>query len=100
MKLGLLVTSDRHLDHVMGLVGSASKKGWDVSVFCMDQGTRFLEQESFRDLCKLPGVVLSLCRHSAEEKGVDISNICKDIISGSQFNNAMMNHESDRVLVL
>lgn len=99
MKLGILVTSDKHLRHVMGMVKSASKQGHEVSVFCMDLGTKFFELVAFREMCKLSGVSLSLCRHSAEEKGVDVSELCKDIVCGSQFNNAMMNHESDHVLV-
>ncbi|MDH5324231.1 MAG: DsrE family protein [Gammaproteobacteria bacterium] len=99
MKLGILVTSDKYFRHVAELVQSASRQGHEVTVFCMDVGTRFLEQVAFRDLCKLAGVSLSLCRHSAEEQGVDVSELSKDIVCGSQFNNAMMNHESDHVLV-
>ena len=99
MKLGILVTSDKHLRHVLEMIKAASRQGHEVSVFCMDMGTKFLEQIAFRELCKLGGVTLSLCRHSAEEHGVDVSDLSKDIVAGSQFNNAMMNHESDHVVV-
>ena len=100
MKLGVLVTSDEHTKHVIGLVSAASEKGIDVDVFCMDRGTLLLERDELKSLCKLDNVVISLCRHSAEGLGVNTDNISKDIISGSQFNNAMMNHDADKVVVL
>ena len=100
MNLGLLVTSDEHLDHVIGFVKAATNKAEKVSLFCMDRGTLLLENPRIKELCKLDGVEISLCRHSAEGLGVDTHNIQKDIVCGSQFNNAMMNHEADKVIVL
>lgn len=100
MKLGILITSDKHLDHVIGITTAATKTGSQVSIFCMDTGALLLRQDKFRDLCKMPGVDMAVCRHSAEILGVDLSPISKDIVCGSQFNNALMNHESDRVIVL
>ena len=100
MKLGVLVTSDKNIDHVIGLVTAASGKGVDVDMFFMDRGSLLLEDAKLKNLCKLNGVAMSLCRHSAEGLGVKLDAISKDIVSGSQFNNAMMNHEADKVLVL
>ncbi len=100
MNLGILVTSDEHLDHVIGLVKAAIHKAEKVTLFCMDRGTLLLENANVKDLCKLEGVEISLCRHSAEGLGVDTQNIQKDIVCGSQFNNAMMNHEADKVIIL
>jgi len=100
MKLGILVTSDKHLNQVIGLVRAAVKKGLQVAVFCMDKGTLLINQQSFKDLCMLEGLDISLCRHSAEKMKIDMQKISKDIVCGSQFNNAMMQHESDKVIVL
>lgn len=99
MKLGIVVTSDRHLDHIIGLARAASKKGHGVSIFAMDTGTRLLGNTDFTKLCAEDNVVMSLCQHSAEEQGVNTEGISKEIVLGSQFNNAMMNNESDRVVV-
>jgi predicted peroxiredoxin len=100
VNLGILVTSDEHLDHVIGLVKAATSKALNVTLFCMDRGTLLLEDPKIKQLCKLDGVEISLCRHSAEGLGVDTNNIQKDIVCGSQFNNAMMNHDADKVIVL
>lgn len=100
MNLGILITTDRHLDHVIGITRAASAKGHKVSVFAMDSGTRFLNTLAFTQLCAEKNVVLSLCQHSASEHGVDVTGVSKEIVIGSQFNNAMMNNESDRIIVL
>ena len=100
MKLGLLVTSDEHLDHIIGLVNAAVNKALKVTLFCMDRGTLLLDDSRIKQLCKLDGVEINLCRHSAEGLGVNTESIPKDMVCGSQFNNAMMNHEADKVIVL
>lgn len=100
MNLGILVTSNDHLEQIIGLARAASKKKLKVKMFCMDRGTLLLEDPRFKELCKLDDMEISLCRHSAESMGVDTQNIPKDIVCGSQFNNAMMNHEADKVIVL
>lgn len=99
MKLGILITSDKYLQHIIGIARAASNKGHEVSLFAMDDGTKLLGQQEFRQMCGLKNASMSLCRHSAEEKGVDVSGISKEIVAGSQFNNAMMQNESDKVLV-
>ena len=100
MKLGILVTSDKHLKQVIGLVHAAVEKGLQVAVFCMDKGTLLINHQAFKDLCMLEGINISLCRHSAEKMNIDLQKISKDIVCGSQFNNAIMQHEADKVIVL
>lgn len=100
MKLGILINSDKHLGHIVGITRAASAKGHEVFLFAMDEGTRLLYAEEFMALCTLDNVVMSLCAHSAEEHGVKTDGVSKEIVVGSQFNNAMMNHNSDRVIVL
>jgi metal-dependent hydrolase (beta-lactamase superfamily II) len=100
VKLGIIVTSDRHLDHIIGLTKAANAKGHGVSIFAMDTGTRLLGRTEFTQLCSEDNVMMSLCQHSAVEQGVDVTGVSKEIVLGSQFNNAMMNSESDRVIIL
>ena len=100
MKLGILITTDRHLDHIVSLSRAASAKGHELAIFAMNEGTRLLAFSEFLALCKLDNTIMSLCSHSAAEFGVDTTGISKEIIIGSQFNNAMMNHQSDKVIVL
>ncbi len=100
MKLGILVNSDRHLQHVVGIARAANEKGHQVSIFSMDAGTHLIQNTEFTNLCALNGVSMSVCRHSAEEHAVDLSRVPESIVRGSQFDNAVMNHEADRVIVL
>lgn len=100
MKLGILVNTDRHLEHIQGFTKAAVAKNHEVIIFVMDEGTRLLENDSFVALTKLLAVSMSLCEHSAVVYEVDTKNLPKDIGCASQFNNAMMNHYADKVVVL
>lgn len=99
-RLGILVNTDRHLKHVLGLTRAASAKGHKVAIFVMDQGTRLLQDPGLLGLAELPGVTLSLCDHSAKRHGVKTEALPEAVVCGSQLNNAMMQHEAERVVVL
>ena len=100
MKLGILITTDRHLNHIAGISRAANAKGHEVVIFAMSEGTRLLASLEFILLCELDNITMSLCSHSAAELGVDTTGVTKEIIIGSQFNNAMMNNQADKVIVL
>ena len=69
-------------------------------IFAMSEGTRLLASLEFILLCELDNITMSLCSHSAAELGVDTTGVTKEIVIGSQFNNAMMNNQADKVIVL
>jgi predicted peroxiredoxin len=100
MKLGILVNTDRHLNHVMGLVRAALGKGHELIIFTMDDGTKLLATPEFSELCKTEGVTMSFCDHSAKHVGAATEGLPEEIVCGSQYNNAVMNHDADRVIVL
>ncbi len=100
MKLGILVNTDRHLKHILGLTGAAAAKGHSVELFVMDGGIRLLTDDRIRALAEREGVSMSYCAHSASTQGANADDIPDAIISGSQLNNAMMNNAADRVIVL
>jgi len=100
MKLGMLVNTDRHLEHVLGLAAAATAKNHEVVVFAMDEGVRLLDNKSFADLAAQEGVSLSFCSHSAREQGIEVEGRPEAVIVGSQLNNAMMAQAVDRVIVL
>lgn len=99
MKLGILVNTDRHLDHFLGIAGAALDKGHEVTVFVMDGGTALLHGQAFLALAQRDGVSVNLCEHSAGSLGVKTEGLPESIVSGSQLNNAMMNREADKVIV-
>ncbi len=100
MKLGILVNTDRHLDAVLGITRAAVQRGHEVIIFAMDEGTRLFSDDSFKNLCKLKGVQMSFCDLSTKVLGVSKEGIPEEVICGSQYNNAQMIHDADRVIVL
>ncbi|MCL4457943.1 MAG: hypothetical protein M1147_05270 [Nitrospirae bacterium] len=100
MKLGILVNTDKNLGHILGITKAAVEKGHEVMIFNMDEGVRLLGEPAFRDLCNAKGVSMSFCDHSTHVFNVSKEGVPEDIICGSQYNNAAMNHDADRVIVL
>jgi len=100
MKLGILVTTDRHKDAVIGIARAAVAKGHEVIIFNMDAGTKLLGDADFSQLCKTKGVSMSFCDHSAHKENVSKEGLPEEIVCGSQFNNANMMHDADRVINL
>ena len=100
MKLGIFVNTNRHLNHVVGIVKAALAKGHEVVMFNMDDGTKLLGTPEFAELCKTKGVTMSFCDHSAKGLNVATEGLAAEIVCGSQYNNAVMNHDADRLIVL
>ena len=100
MKLGMLINTAKHLDDVLGICRAALARNHQVIIFAMDEGTRLLENEAFISLAELEGVSMSLCDHSAKMFGARTEGLPPKIVCASQLNNAMMNHNADRVVVL
>ncbi len=100
MKLGILVNTDKNLDAVNGIARAALAKGHEVFIFNMDTGTKLIHSPQFAELCKTKGVTASFCDHSAKHMGVSSEGLPAEIVCGSQYNNAVMQHEADRVIVL
>ena len=100
MKLGILVTTDKHANDVIGIAKSAVSKGHTVTIFNMDDGTKLFGNPSFNELCTTKGIKMSFCDHSAKRINAPTQGIPSEIVCGSQFDNANMNHDSDKVIVM
>ena len=100
MKLGILVNTDKHAEDISGLTKAALSKGHEVIIFMMDTGVKLLGNPSITGLCNESGVRMSFCDHSAGKIGVSKEGVPDKIVCGSQFDNANMNHDADRVIVL
>lgn len=100
MKLGILVNTDKNLDAVVGITKAALAKGHQVILFNMDDGTKLLKKPAFMEMCRTKGVTTSFCDHSAKHLGSDTEGLPSEIVCGSQYNNAAMNHDADKVIVL
>lgn len=100
MKLGIFVNTDKNLDAVQGITKAALAKGHTVILFNMDDGTKLVHSSLYAELCKTPGVQVSFCDHSATHMGISSQGLPKEIVCGSQYNNAVMLHDADKVIVL
>lgn len=100
MKLGILVNTDRHANDVVGLTKAAVSKGHEVIIFMMDSGNKLLSNTSVTGLCHEAGVSMAFCDHSVHKLGLSKEGVPGKIGCGSQFDNANMNSQADRVIVL
>jgi hypothetical protein len=100
MKLGILVNTDKHLPEIIGITKAAQGKGHEVIIFTMDDGSRLLDKESFTALHLLDKVRISFCEHSCKGLSLTTDHLPPAIAAGSQYNNAAMVNQADKVLVL
>ena len=100
MKLGIFINTDRHLADVTGIVKAALSKGHEVILFNMDDGTKLLGTPALAELCKTKGVTMSFCDHSAKGKNIAVDGLPKEMVCGSQYNNAVMVNTVDKLIVL
>ena len=100
--LGILVSSDKHLDYVVNLTDVAHKKGKDVNIFFTGSSVKLTLNPDFE---KLVGKAkISICDvsfrangfHGREEEvpGVGFKDFA------TQARNAEMSAESDRYIVM
>jgi predicted peroxiredoxin len=100
MKLGIFVNTNKNLEAVEGITKAALAKGHEVILFNMDEGTKLVRTPVIAALSKTKGVTVSFCEHSATHLGVASDGLPPEIVVGSQYNNAAMQHDADRVIVL
>jgi predicted peroxiredoxin len=97
-KLGILVGTDKHLDHVINLTNSAHSKGKQIEIFFTGEGVRLTQEASFE---KLVGKAkLSVCDVSFRGFGLsgDVPGVgFKDF--ATQARNAEMINSCDRYVV-
>jgi predicted peroxiredoxin len=99
--LGILVSSDRHLDKVLNIAAAADAKGKQVSIFFTGQGVLLALKPEFANL--VGKAKLSICDVSFRANGLhgreeDVPGVgFKDF--ATQARNAEMLNETDRYLV-
>ena len=84
MKLGILVTTDRHLGAVVGLTEAALAKGHEVTIFSMDDGSNLLAERSYTGLSQRDGVRMGYCEYNAKTTGIATEGLPGEITGGSQ----------------
>ena len=96
--LGILVTSDQHLDYVISLTETAFKKGKIIKIFLTGRAVKCVESEDFKRLERKAS--LSICDFSFRSLGLtcNISNIDPTIFE-TQAKHAEIFKDCDRYLV-
>lgn len=98
-KLGLFVSSDKHLDHVIGITKAAKAAGKEVVIFLTNRGVLLSKQPGFTELEAADEV--SLCNVNFDafhlEKPVPIVD---DKNFATQARHGMIIEDCDRYIVL
>ena len=98
-KLGILVSSDKHLDYVVNLTRAANEKGKEVELFFTGKGVLLTQSPDFKNL--VGKASLKLCDVSFRALGLkgDVPGMeFKDF--ATQAKNADLVEKSDRYVVL
>ena len=96
--LGILVTSDKYLDHVVGVTEAAVRAGKKVRIFFTGRGVRLSKAPMFARLPEIAHV--DLCEVSYRSNGLegDVPGLNFKNFA-TQAKNAKMIEDSDRYLV-
>lgn len=98
-KLGILVSSDRHLDHLLGIARAAQAAGKEVTVFLTHRGVLLTQDPAFAQLEGLARV--SLCQVNFSAWGLERpAPAVADEDFVSQARHAQMIAGCDRYIVL
>jgi predicted peroxiredoxin len=98
-KLGILVSSDKHLDYVIKLTEAAHKKGKEVEIFFTGKGVLLTQSTDFKQLIGKAKMTLCDVSFRALKLEGDVPGLgFKDF--ATQAKNADLIEKSDRYLVL
>lgn len=99
--LGIFVTTDKHLDHLINIASAARAKGKEVLIFFSHKGVLLTQAPKFKEL--EPLAEMSLCNVSFEffelDKSVPLPGIPEKNF-GTQSRHADLIERCDRYLVL
>jgi len=98
-KLGILVSSDEHLDHLIGISRAASQAGKEVEVFLTNRGVLLTKEDKFKEMEGLAHV--SLCNVNFEAFKLDKPvPVVGDKDFATQARHGMLIEDCDRYIVL
>lgn len=99
MTLGMLVNTDKHADDIIAITKIAVERGHSVIIFLMDEGCRLATDRRISSLLDMKGVKMSLCDLNRAQMDISKEEIPEGITCGSQYDNAVMNRDADKVIV-
>jgi predicted peroxiredoxin len=100
MTLGILVITEKYRDKLLETAQAAALRGHKVILFFMDEGCNLLRDGEICSLTGLEGISAAVCDYNRKMAGIADEDIPYGVTCGSQYDNAIMNREADRVIVL
>ncbi len=95
--LGILVTSDKHLDYVISLTETAFNKGKDIRIFFTGRAVKLIESGDFK---KLKGKAnIAVCDFSCRSLGLNGLPEIEPAIFETQAKHAEIFKNCDRYVV-
>lgn len=98
MQLGIVATHEAAGPDLVGLAAAAARRGWACRCFLTDAGVLLLRLPEVMALARTGSIRLDVCHLSWERFGE--GHVPEGVHAGSQYNNAEIAHQCDRVVVL
>jgi len=98
MRLGIVASHESAAAHLAGLAAAAAARGWQCRVFLTDSAVKLAASTSLQGLAKSGAVRVDVCEHSWQHYAGEVKP--EGATLGSQFQNAELVRECDRVVVL
>ena len=70
-KLAILVPTNNHLDHVIGVARAAKKAGKEIMIFFTHEGVLMTQDPDYQKLLDIGPEEMSLCKVGWEEHGLE-----------------------------
>lgn len=102
MQLGIVMTDERYLSQVVGLLDAAHARGWQTVCFLTDTGVNVLRHAECIERAKARPNSVTLCEHSVEKHAagaIDLAALADFVVVGGQYQNAELARKCDKVLV-
>ncbi len=98
-KLGIFVTSDQHLDHLIGIAKAATQAGKEVIIFLTNRGVLLTQQEAFKQLEGWGQISLCNVNFEAFQLKAPVPLVAEKDFA-TQARHGMMIEDVDRYIVL
>jgi hypothetical protein len=98
MRIGIVAAHESAQAHVEGLAAAAAARDWPCRCFLTDSGVKVALSPRLRALAASGAVRVHVCEHSWHQHAEGATP--EGIEPGSQFQNAELARECDRVVVM
>jgi hypothetical protein len=101
--LGILVPTNKHINHLIGVARAAKMAGKALYIFFTHDGVLMTQNPQFKELADIASGELALCNHSWEELGFSDQALPPGMSEddlGSQSRHVALLEQCDRYMVI